>query len=586
MKRTLSFLLLAAAMLLAACGGANDRPSFPDFQEMADPAAAFADWSAAGDTPCASFVTTDRRFGKSQLPDVEPRTACRLTAWRGERVSAQLLVWSALPVERLVCTAGVLTSDEGRLPESAVRTRFVRYVMSDEFACGCCKRKPQDFAAVLTADMLDERPSMALEACTVRPVWITVDVPQDAAPGLYRTPVTVACDGDEQRLELAVEVTGRTLPAPSEWRYHLDLWQHPAAVARVEGTEMWSDAHFEALRPVMKPLADAGQKVVTATLNKDPWNHQCFDAYEDMIRWTKRADGTWEYDYSLFDRWVGLCAGEGIDRQINCYSMLPWNNELHYYDAAADRIVEVRANPGTPEFEAMWRPFLRDFEAHLDAKGWLGKCCVAMDERSPETMDAAIGLLRSAAPGLGIAMADNHASYKRYADLDDVCVQIDCRVADEDLARRRRDGLLTTYYVCCSSAFPNTFTFSEPWEAVYMAWFAAACGYDGMLRWSYNSWPADPVRDSRFTAWPAGDTYLVYPDARSSIRFERLREGIQDYEKIRILRGELASDNTPEGAAKRAELEAAVRPFEAHDPARPWPDLLRRAKETVARLSE
>lgn len=270
------------------------------------------------------------------------------------------------------------------------------------------------------------------------------------------------------------------------------------------GLALWSDAHFDALRPLVRMLADAGQKVVTATLNKDPWNHQCFDAYEDMIRWTKRADGTWEYDYSLFDRWVGLCAEEGIDRQINCYSMLPWNNELHYYDAAADRIVEIRANPGTPEFEAMWRPFLRDFEAHLDAKGWLGKCCVAMDERSPETMDAAIGLLRSAAPGLGIAMADNHASYKRYTDLDDVCVQIDCRVADEDLARRRRDGLLTTYYVCCSSAFPNTFTFSEPWEAVYMAWFAAACGYDGMLRWSYNSWPADPVRDSRFTAWPAG----------------------------------------------------------------------------------
>lgn len=119
-----------------------------------------------------------------------------------------------------------------------------------------------------------------------------------------------------------------------------------------------------------------------------------------------------------------------------------------------------------------------------------------------------------------------------------------------------------------------------------MAWFAAACGYDGMLRWSYNSWPADPVRDSRFTAWPAGDTYLVYPDARSSIRFERLREGIQDYEKIRILRGELASDNTPEGAAKRAELEAAVRPFEMHDVSQPWPELLRKGKETIARLSE
>lgn len=48
--------------------------------------------------------------------------------------------------------------------------------------------------------------------------------------------------------------------------------------------------------------------------------------------------------------------------------------------------------------------------------------------------------------------------------------------------------------------------------------------------------PADPLTDSRFRAWLAGDTYLVYPDARSSIRFERLREGIQDAEKIRILK--------------------------------------------------
>ena len=61
---------------------------------------------------------------------------------------------------------------------------------------------------------------------------------------------------------------------------------------------------------------------------------------------------------------------------------------------------------------------------------------------------------------------------------------------------------------------------------------------------------------------------------------------IQDYEKIRILRGELASDNTPEGAAKRAELEAAVRPFEMHDVSQPWPELLRKGKETIARLSE
>ena len=158
-------------------------------------------------------------------------------------------------------------------------------------------------------------------------------------------------------------------------------------------------------------------------------------------------------------------------------------------------------------------------------------------------------------------------------------MQIDCRVADEDLARRRRDGLLTTYYVCCSSAFPNTFTFSEPWEAVYMAWFAAACGYDGMLRWSYNSWPADPVRDSRFTAWPAGDTYLVYPEGRSSIRFERLVEGIQDWEKIRLLKTEFSGDD-----AKLQTLHDLLEPFRSSVAFDGWEQTLRNARATLNTL--
>ena len=124
-------------------------------------------------------------------------------------------------------------------------------------------------------------------------------------------------------LPLELRVQERRLPRPAEWSYHLDLWQHPAAAARVMGLALWSDAHFDALRPLVRMLADAGQKVVTATLNKDPWNNQCYDAYADMIVWTKGADGAWTYDYAAFDRWVEFMEGLGVDKQINCYSMLP-----------------------------------------------------------------------------------------------------------------------------------------------------------------------------------------------------------------------------------------------------------------------
>ena len=583
MKLTLCSLLPAAAILLAACGGTNRSASL-DFQEMADPAAAFADWSAAADAPHASFVTTDRRYAKSQLPDVEPQRTCRLTAWRGERVSAQLLVWSAQPVAEVACKVGRLISDAGKLPDGATRARFVRYVMSDEFACGCCARQPENFAAVLSADMLDERPKMALDACTVRPVWITVDVPADAAPGRYRAPVTVVCDGGEQSFDLEVEVTGRTLPTPSEWCYHLDLWQHPAAVARVEGVTVWSDAHFEALKPVMKLLADAGQKVVTATLNKDPWNNQCYDAYADMIVWTKDADGAWSYDYAVFDRWVELMESLGVDRQINCYSMLPWNNELHYRDAATGEWVEVVAEPGQPAFEQMWRPFLADFVRHLEAKGWLAKTCIAMDERSPEQMEIAVAFLAANAPQLGIALADNHDSYKRYPQLHDICVSARQEVAREDIAARRAAGQVTTYYVCCSHRYPNLFTFSDPAESTAAAWYAVANDYDGFLRWAYNSWTENPLRDSRFRTWPAGDTYVVYPGGRSSIRFERLREGIQDAEKIRVLRAELGRENSIEANEKLLRLEAAVAPFASREPGDDLHERLAEAKRLLNEL--
>ena len=72
-----------------------------------------------------------------------------------------------------------------------------------------------------------------------------------------------------------------------------------------------------------------------------------------------------------------------------------------------------------------------------------------------------------------------------------------------------------------------------------MGLYAVKSNLDGYLRWAFNSWVQEPLLDSRYITWAAGDTYLVYPGARTSIRFERLVSGIQDYEKIKILRKEL-----------------------------------------------
>ncbi len=515
------------------------------FEEMADPSKdSLSDWNKIQPGFHSSFVSIDKRYAKHLAPEFNINKTQVLKGWKGEKLSAQILVWSTSSIDEIEIKINDFKSPKSKLNNKIATSHFVRYVMTDEFGPGCGHRKPENFPAALSPDMLDDVSSFNLEKKSVRPVWISIEIPREAAAGIYKSNIQIKAKGEKtQNLPLEVQVIDHTLAKPADWKFHLDLWQHPSAIARSYDVKMWSDEHFEALKPIMKRLANAGQKVITTTLNKDPWNIQTYDPYEDMILWTKNTDGSWTYDYKIFDRWVNLMLDLGINKMINCYSIIPWNNEIHYKDASTGKIVNVEAKPCTPIFEELWTPFLKNFTQHLQQKNWLSITNIALDERAPNQMAAAFALLEKVSPQLGIAYADNHKTYKKYPDSKDISIAIGDPYSKEDLEDRRSRGLTSTFYVCCTDEFANTFTFSDPAEPVYAGWYTLASGFDGMLRWSYNSWVEKPLQDSRFRTWPAGDTYIVYPQNRSSIRMERLIEGVQDYEKVQTIRKILKDKN-------------------------------------------
>lgn len=554
MNKTLLLILVFFQMV---CQAQKGTP----FTELPDPTAdTLSDWSKIKPGLHSSFVSIDTRFPRSVAPEVAVQKKAALWGWRGERVSAQVLLWTAATVKGVSVNLSDFTSAAGKLPASIASARFMRYVMTDEFAAGCGYRKPENFAASLSPDMLDDLKKFDVEAKKVRPVWISVDIPADAKPGTYTTRVTISGQGvASQALELTLEVSGQVLPPPSEWTFHLDQWQHPSAVARLDNVPMWSDAHFEALKPVMQLAARAGQKVITATLNKDPWNVQTFDPYADMITWTKNADGSWKYDYAVFDRWIQFMMDLGVKKMINCYSIIPWNNEVHYKEGSTGKMINVKAKPGTPVFEEVWTPFLKDFVKHLKQKGWLEITNIAIDERTREEVDGALKLIQQVAPELGVSYADNQKTYQRYPNSEDISIAVNHPFSQDDLQDRQARGLNTTFYICCSDGFPNQFTFSDPAESAYLGWYTEAAGFDGMLRWAFNSWVEKPMQDSRFRTWPAGDTYIVYPQGRSSIRYERMLEGIQDYEKIQVLKKKLKPADLQRLNAAIAKLNNATR---------------------------
>lgn len=569
------------AFLALAFFGCQEQKYVPvtTFQEAEDPVAISTEaenlWNQAGKQLNGAWGSIDWRYSRSEVPQVSADKPCALAAWRGEKASAQLLLWAAEGANGVTCHIDDFKADNASLPSTIAQARFVRYTLADINSPEFKKGGP----SVLMPDMLDSLSRFDMAPRTTRPVWITIQVPQDAVAGVYTSTVTVKSqDKGKISFPIQLKVIDHLLPTPDQWSYHLDLWQHPSAVARAEGLQMWSDEHFEALRQTMIPLAKAGQKVITATLNKDPWNHQCYDAYEDMIKWTRHKDGNWSYDYQVFDRWVEMMLSIGINRMINCYSMVPWNCELDYFDEAENKKVTVVATPGKPEFAQMWEPFLADFKKHLDEKGWLGITNIAMDERSPEQMDAAVKVLEKCAPEMGFAIADNHKSYKKYNMMRDVCVSQGQKADHDDIVARRANGFNTTFYVCCGPFYPNTFTFSHPYEAELLGWYGLTCDYDGMLRWAYNSWPENPQYDSRFGNWSSGDTYLVYPYLRSSIRFERLIDGIEAAEKVRILRKE---------GANLEELDKVleeIRTKDINNSQLPWQEVVEKANTLLNSL--
>lgn len=516
-----NILTLAIAVVLPVLMAAQPQSSFG------------LDWATTG-SHCVIGGGPSLEFQKKAFNHV---------AWRGEKVFAQAVVSSEEELKDVRLSVSDLRNGKSLIGAENIRLQFVSYVVSDLLdttkygQCGSREDKSK-WGEVLVADVLDINDSMTVPAGRKQPVWMTVSVPSDARPGKYSGKLTITSSNAKARsLNVELTVADHVLPPARDWAFHLDLWQNPYSVARYENVPLWSDAHFEAMRPVMKMLADAGQKSVTTTIMNRPWNGQTEDAFGSMVTKIRRIDGTWLYDYTIFDRWVEFMFSLGIDKQINCYSMIPWALQFDYIDQATSSPATFQAAPGSEEYNEYWGAFIADFARHLKAKGWFEKTMIAMDERPLESMQAVLGLIRKVEPAFKISLAGNYHEPVIY-DIVDFSETFSGKqeFPESAKAKRKELGLTTTFYTCCAEAHPNMFVISNPDEAAWLGWFAQAEGYDGYLRWAYNSWTLDPLTDTRFRTWPAGDCFVVYPGGRGSVRFSKLVEGIQDFEKVRILR--------------------------------------------------
>ena len=165
MKTTKLFLLA----LVAAMTACQEYVPVDTYAEPEDSVAMteeqVAEWSTV-DGFNAAWGDADYRYSRSLVPQPAAAQNLRLTLWKGEKGSAQAILWSTEDVNGIECKFKPFRGDAGTMPSEIAEARFVRYGVSDDVLKG---GRP----AILTADMLDELDRFDMAAESVRPVWVT-----------------------------------------------------------------------------------------------------------------------------------------------------------------------------------------------------------------------------------------------------------------------------------------------------------------------------------------------------------------------------------------------------------------------------
>ncbi len=408
----------------------------------------------------------------------------------------------------------------------------------------------------------------------IRMVWVEYTIPSDAEAGVYNASVSLYLKKmfeDETlvgSIDVEIDVADYTLPSPSEYVYHLDLWQHNSNLARKHEVTLWSDEHFAIMENYIKTLSELGQKAVTLVVSEIPWSGQnCYleerdkaNLYEYSIVGIKRdKNGSFVYDFSKMQRYIDLCAKYNINKEISLYGLAnvwtdeevgygifgnvapdyPDNIRLRYFDEADGRYKYIRK-------AAEIDNYIKALRDYFVERGLIDIVRLAADEPADvEKYRKSIYHITSIAPEFKLKAAINHAEFvgEFGNEVYDFVPYLNALASEYDKMmeyKRTMSGKRFYWYVCCAPEFPNTYLKSNLLESYFIGVLSSYADMDGFLRWNYTVWNDDPRRDVGFGLWCAGDTNFVYPAKDGTplltLRYKALKRGIVLYELLEKLK--------------------------------------------------
>lgn len=469
-------------------------------------------------------ATALERVPRSGGAAYRPAAAASISLAQGESEALQLVLLNVMrPCKGVTVAVRAPGDAEGRaLPAGWVTLNPVGYVQTT-------LPKYDVPRTGWWADVLLPRQPFDLEPGKVQPVWVSVHCPRDAAAGRYMAKLEAGTpEGEAHAVTLSVNVWDFVIPQRGS--------------LKAMCLEAGEDAHkFYGLKDG-QPEAEELRKAIYAKLCDSrigPGGKAlCGFGWNKPSGPVRFQDG--KYDFSEADRWGEFLFSRGMNAFV-CASF----PKLGKFGFPAQYSEQWRKD---------WSSCVAAYADHLRAKGWLDMAySYNIDEAPPamwEACKANFRLSKLAAKDLRVMQCLNDpkgvAALAGSADTWDVNV---AQYHQSLVAQRQAAGDEVWWCVCCwPSDHPNLFLDYPALDARIIGWLSWKLGVSGFEYWSAASWGKNtrPVAAIE-SAWIAkafgeynGDGYLLYPgpdrSILSSIRLEALRDGLEDYEYLAILR--------------------------------------------------
>jgi hypothetical protein len=484
---------------------------------------------AASSQPRVWTVDPLIKVFREDTPPAEPSTEIVIRAAQGEYESAQVCVRSSEPLRQVRLTAAELRGAAGSIRPDATAWNPVGYVPlaantpNTPDAELCCPAPGEVPDPLLPPEPVD------VEADRTQPLWVTVHVPRDAAPGTYAGQVTVEWEGGQAPVSVSLRVWPFAIP--EEQHLAFTNWINQGGLAKQYNVAAYSDEYFEILAKYARACAEHHQNILWIGLN--------------VVGITEGADGDLAFDWTTFDRWVEVVTANGCGRLIEISPLGHWAKGWESTEIALSGYAAKTPDGGTKQLSAeeCLPKLLPALQKHLEERGWADRTVLHIADE-PAVQHAASWReksrwVHSLAPKIRRIDAIEAPDF---GDDLEIWVPKLNHLYNwlPHYERAREAGKEVWFYTCChpTGVFPNRFLDQPLIKTRILQWFNWRYKLSGYLHWGLNFWDADPLHSTGNPGLPPGDCWIVYPGPNgplSSLRWEALRDGFEDYECLWLL---------------------------------------------------